>query len=54
MTFLRSIFHKSVLADHFLNCLAPLQGARNYPMPSGGLRCAPTTGYFLSALRAAD
>lgn len=28
--------------------VAPLRGANNYHMLSGGLRFAPTTGYFRS------
>jgi hypothetical protein len=31
--------------------LAPLQGAALISVLSGGLRCASTTGYFLSTLR---
>ena len=33
--------------------LAPLQGALPIASATGGLRCAPTTGYFLATLRVA-
>jgi hypothetical protein len=34
--------------------VAPLQGAGERPFRSGGLRYAPTTGYYLTALQAED
>ena len=32
--------------------LAPFQGANCFPLSTGGLRCATTTGYYLSAFQA--
>ena len=32
--------------------LRPLQGLKSFASPSGGLRCATTTGYYLTALQA--
>jgi hypothetical protein len=33
--------------------LHPFQGAVIYPLETGGLRCASTTGYYLAAFQAA-
>jgi hypothetical protein len=33
--------------------VAPFQGADCFRLPSGGLRCAATTGYYLTAFQAA-
>jgi len=35
------------------NDVAPLQGAVIYPLVTGGLRFASTTGYYLAAFQAA-
>ena len=34
--------------------MAPLQGDGQHSLRSGGLRCAPTTGYYLTAFQAED
>jgi hypothetical protein len=34
--------------------VVPLQGAGERSLRSGGLRCAPTTGYYLTALQAEE
>jgi hypothetical protein len=34
--------------------VAPLQGAGERSLRSGGLRCAPTAGYYLTAFQAED
>jgi hypothetical protein len=33
--------------------LAPFQSADHFAIPTGGLRCATTTGYFRAAFQAA-
>src|SRR5258708_29973769 len=39
--------------EDYPRALAPLQGANNYSLATGGLRCASTSGYYLATLRVA-
>jgi hypothetical protein len=41
-----------MLSPSSCHLLAPFQGAEFVSVSSGGLRYAPTTGYYLTALRA--